>query len=54
MLGTEVLSNVARGLSADEAAACDRRVTVPMAPAADSLNVAAAAAVFLYRFTQVV
>lgn len=38
------------GLSAAARAACDRLVTIPMAPTADSLNVATAAAVALYHF----
>ena len=33
---------------------CQRKITIPMAPGSDSLNVAAAAAVFLYHFTRVV
>ena len=36
------------GLSAVARAACDHRVTIPMSPQADSLNVATAAAIFLY------
>jgi tRNA G18 (ribose-2'-O)-methylase SpoU len=40
------------GLSAGAIAACDRRVTIPMSPAADSLNVATAAAIFLYHLTR--
>lgn len=36
------------GLSPAARAACDHRVTIPMAPGADSLNVATAAALFLY------
>ena len=36
------------GLSGDVAAACDERVTVPMAPQVESLNVAVAAAILLY------
>jgi tRNA G18 (ribose-2'-O)-methylase SpoU len=36
------------GLSAAARAACDHRVTIPMSPHADSLNVATAAAIFLY------
>jgi tRNA G18 (ribose-2'-O)-methylase SpoU len=47
-----LLGNEAHGLSADEVAACDRRITIPMAATADSLNVAAAAAIFLYHFTR--
>lgn len=49
-----LFGNEAHGLAPEEVAACDRRVTIPMAPAADSLNVAAATAVFLYHFTRVV
>jgi tRNA G18 (ribose-2'-O)-methylase SpoU len=49
-----LFGNEAHGLSSEEIAACDRRVTIPMAPTTDSLNVAAAAAVFLYHFTRVV
>ncbi|MFO1476204.1 MAG: RNA methyltransferase [Verrucomicrobiota bacterium] len=37
------------GISEDVLAACDDAVAVPMAPGVDSLNVAAAAAVFLYE-----
>lgn len=40
------------GLSAVAKAACDALVTVPMAPGADSLNVATAAAVVLYHLTR--
>ncbi|HEX3905540.1 MAG TPA: RNA methyltransferase [Polyangia bacterium] len=36
------------GLSPAARAACDHRVTIPMSPGADSLNVATAAALFLY------
>lgn len=41
------------GLSAAAQAACDHRVTIPMSPSpgADSLNVATAAAIFLYHLT---
>jgi tRNA G18 (ribose-2'-O)-methylase SpoU len=38
------------GLSPAARALCDHRVTVPMSPGADSLNVATAAAIFLYAF----
>jgi tRNA G18 (ribose-2'-O)-methylase SpoU len=37
------------GLSAEVLAACDEAVTIPMADGVDSLNVGAAAAVFLYE-----
>ncbi|HVV48664.1 MAG TPA: RNA methyltransferase [Polyangia bacterium] len=36
------------GLSPAARAACDHQVTIPMSPGADSLNVATAAALFLY------
>lgn len=63
--GAEVLSRAARGgrlgllfgneacgLGSEHAAVCDRRITIPMGLGVDSLNVAAAAAVFLYHFTR--
>jgi tRNA G18 (ribose-2'-O)-methylase SpoU len=37
------------GISAPVLAACDEAVAIPMSPAVDSLNVASAAAVFLYE-----
>ena len=46
-----LFGNEAVGLSPADAAACDRRVTLPMGRGTDSLNVAAAAAVFLYHLT---
>lgn len=49
-----LFGNEASGLSESEIAACDRRVTIPIAPAADSLNVATAATICLYHFTRVV
>jgi len=42
------------GLSAAARAACDRLVTIPMAPGADSLNVATAGAVALFQLQQAV
>lgn len=48
-----VLGNEASGLSIAERELCDRAVTIPMSPTADSLNVSAAAAIFLYHFTRV-
>jgi tRNA G18 (ribose-2'-O)-methylase SpoU len=45
--------NEAHGLTAEQVAACDRRVTIPMGLGTDSLNVAVAAGIFLYHFTQV-
>jgi len=38
------------GLSPAARALCDHRVTIPMSRGADSLNVATAAAIFLYAF----
>ena len=40
------------GLSPAARAVCDQRVTIPMSPGADSLNVATAAAIFLYALTR--
>ncbi len=40
------------GLSPAARALADRQVTIPMSPGADSLNVATAAAVFLYQLTR--
>lgn len=47
-----LFGNEAHGLSPEHAAACDRRVTIPMKLGTDSLNVAVAAGVFLYHFTR--
>jgi tRNA G18 (ribose-2'-O)-methylase SpoU len=47
-----LFGNEAQGLSPEYVAACDRRVTIPMQLGTDSLNVAVAAAVFLYHFTR--
>jgi tRNA G18 (ribose-2'-O)-methylase SpoU len=47
-----LFGNEAQGLGADYVSACDRRVTIPMHLGTDSLNVAVAAAVFLYHFTK--
>jgi len=47
-----LFGNEAQGLGPDYLAACDRRVTIPMRLGTDSLNVAVAAAVFLYHFTK--
>jgi tRNA G18 (ribose-2'-O)-methylase SpoU len=47
-----LFGNEAQGLSPEYVAACDRRVTIPMHLGTDSLNVAVAAAVFLYHFTR--
>jgi len=45
--------NEAHGLSPEQVAACDRKVTIPMGLGTDSLNVSVAAGIFLYHFTQV-
>jgi len=47
VLGAEV-----EGLDDDLAALCDQRVTIPMHLGVDSLNVAVAAAMFVYHFKQ--
>lgn len=46
-----LLGNEAFGLSSEWTTACDNLLTLPMAHGTDSLNVAAAAAVFLYGLT---
>lgn len=47
-----VLGNEGHGLPTDVAAACTRKVCLPMAAGVDSLNVAVASGVFLYHFTR--
>ena len=47
-----VLGGEAFGLGADWLALADRRVTIPMRPGADSLNVAVAAGIVLHHFTR--
>jgi tRNA G18 (ribose-2'-O)-methylase SpoU len=47
-----VLGNEGHGLPPDVAAACSRKVCLPMQPGVDSLNVAVASGVFLYHFTR--
>ena len=47
-----LFGNEAQGLDEKYVAACQRRVTIPMKLGTDSLNVAVAAALFLYHFTQ--
>ncbi|HTJ00470.1 MAG TPA: TrmH family RNA methyltransferase, partial [Dongiaceae bacterium] len=44
-----VFGSEGQGISAAVLAACDEAVAVPMANGVDSLNVSAAAAVFLYE-----
>ena len=48
-----LFGNEADGLRPDLLALCSRRVTIPMQPPVDSLNVAVAAGVFLHHFTRV-
>jgi tRNA G18 (ribose-2'-O)-methylase SpoU len=45
-----VLGNEDTGLTDEVIAACQRKVTIPMQPGVDSLNVAVASAIFLYHF----
>ncbi len=47
-----ILGSEAFGLDPEWLDLADRRVTIPMKPGADSLNVAVAAGIFLYHFTQ--
>jgi TrmH family RNA methyltransferase len=46
---TLVLGSEREGLPDDVLAACERRITIPLRPGAESLNVAAAAAIALQR-----
>lgn len=47
-----VFGSEGHGLMPDVIAACDRRVTIPMQPGVDSLNVAVAAGIFLHEVTR--
>lgn len=47
------IGNEGHGLPAELIGQCDRRVTLPMSLQTDSLNAAAASAVFLYHFTRI-
>ena len=47
-----VFGSEGHGIPRDVAAACDRRVTIPMPSGVDSLNVAVAAGIFLYELTR--
>jgi tRNA G18 (ribose-2'-O)-methylase SpoU len=47
-----VFGSEGHGLAPDVIAACDRKVTIPMRPGVDSLNVAVAAGIFLYELTR--
>lgn len=48
-----LFGNEGHGLSEAWISMCQRRITLPMANGTDSLNAAAASAVFLYHFTRV-
>jgi tRNA G18 (ribose-2'-O)-methylase SpoU len=48
-----LIGNEGHGLPAELVTQCDRRVTLPMSLETDSLNAAAASAVFLYHFTRI-
>lgn len=47
-----VLGNESSGLDEDWLDRCDRRLTIPMRPGAESLNVAVAAGILLHHFTR--
>lgn len=47
-----LFGNEGHGLPQDCLAACHRRITIPMPPGIDSLNVAIAAGIFIYHFTR--
>ncbi len=47
-----VFGSEGNGISAPVLEACDEAVAIPMPPAVDSLNVGAAAAVFLYEIAR--
>jgi tRNA G18 (ribose-2'-O)-methylase SpoU len=47
-----LFGNEAEGLRPEHIGLCDRRVTIPMHPGTDSLNVSTSAGIFLHHFTQ--
>ena len=47
-----LLGNEGEGLADELVSICQRRLTIPMQPGADSLNVSVAAGVFFYHFTR--
>lgn len=49
--GALLFGNEGTGLTAEEIGLCDKQVTIPMAAGTDSLNVATAAAIFLYHLS---
>ena len=46
-----LLGSEGEGLAPEWVARCDRRITIPMRPGAESLNVAVAAGIVVYHFT---
>jgi len=48
-----LFGNEAQGIGEQYVRASDRQITIPMNPGIDSLNVAIAAGIMLYHFTQV-
>ncbi len=46
-----LLGSEGHGLPAEIIAQCDRRITIPMHPGVDSLNVAVAAGIILHHFS---
>lgn len=48
-----LLGSESAGLSEEWLAQCDRRITIPMRPGAESLNVAVAAGIFLHHFMRI-
>ena len=47
-----LFGNEAQGLRREHVEACDRKITIPMKPGTDSLNVSVAAGIVMYHFTQ--
>ncbi len=47
-----LIGNEFEGLRADSLALCDQRVTIPMQPGVDSLNMGVAAGIFMYLMTR--
>lgn len=50
--GAFVFGNEYSGMSQDEIAACDYKLTIPMRPDVDSLNLGVSAGIFLYEFNR--
>jgi len=47
-----LMGNEFTGLSEEWLKVCDRRVTIPMLPSVDSLNLGVSAGIFLYEMTR--